>query len=531
MKFKLSSFDVTRKRFRLHGILPRGAARGAVGAGIALALLTAGAVGVGASTWAGVGSGFGSPGSYSPPPAPAVVGTVASVATSPSDVITLTTKHGTTWTVDVTGSTTYTDSAVTSPTFADVAVGDELFVYGTTTATDTVSATNVTIMVKPVVVGTVATTPSGDTFTLTAWKGQTWTVTVTGSTAYTERGVTSPTLSNVVVGDEVVVYGTSTGTDAVAATSVVIIERPIVQGTVASVTTSPTDSFTVMAKKGQTWTVTVTGSTTYTECKVTSPSFANIAVGDGVVVFGISTATDAVTATSVAIMQHPVVVGTVASVTTSPSDSFTVSAWKMQTVTVDVTGSTTYTEHGVTSPSFSNVTVGDLVAVYGTSAGASTFDATSVAITQLPAVTGKVASVTTSPSDSFTLTARGGQTWTINVSGTTTYSECGVSSPSFSSLAVGNQVAVYGTSTGTNTVDATSVVILFGPSIHPKPSPWAVGLEPSGKPSPTGLLHYPVGVSTVAASGSSSHGYGHGDPTGGKPGGLKFGFGSGGSQH
>jgi hypothetical protein len=502
--------------------MPRRAGRGVAGAGIALALMTAGAVGVGAATWAGVGSGFGSQGGYLPTPGPTVSGTVASLTTSPSDTITLTTKNGTTWTVDVSASTTYADSTVTTPTFADVAVGDELLVYGTTTATDTVSATNVTIVVKPAVVGTVATvTPGGDTFTLAACKGDTWTVTVTGSTAYTERGVTSPTFADVVVSDEAVVYGTSTGTDAVAASTVVIIQRPIVTGTVASVTTSPSDSFTVMAKRSQTWTVTVTGSTTYSERNVTSPGFANVAVGDGVVVYGTSTGTDSATAISVAIMQRPVVVGTVASVTTSPSDSFTVAAWKQQTVTVDVTGSTTYTERGVTSASFSNVAVGDQVAVYGTSAGTSTFDAVSVAITQRPAVTGKVAAVTTSPSDSFTLTARGGQTWTVNVSATTTYSECGVSSPSFSTLAVGNEVAVYGTSTGSNTVDATSVVILSQPSPHPKASPWAVGQEPSGTPGPSGF-HVASGVTTVQATGGSGRT--------GQPGGPSSGFGSGGSK-
>jgi hypothetical protein len=276
--------------------------------------------------------------------------------------------------------------------------------------------------------------------------------------------------------------------------------------------------------------VTVTGSTTYTERNVTSPGFANVAVGDDVVVYGTSTGTDTATAISVAIMQRPVVVGTVASVTTSPTDSFTVAAWKSQTVTVDVTGSTTYTERGVTSPGFSNVAVGDQVAVYGTSAGTSTFNAVSVAITQKPTVTGTVASVTTSPSDSFTLKARNGQTWTVDVSGATTYSASGVSAPSFSTLAVGNQVAVYGTSTGSNTVDATSVVILSKPSTHPKASPWAVGQEPSGTPDPSGF-HGAFGVTTVQAAGSSSSGSGHKGQTGGKPGGLHGGSGSGGSQH
>lgn len=432
------------------------------------------------------------------------------MTTSPSDSITLTTRKGVTWTVNVSGSTTYTDSTVSSPAFTDVVVGDEVLVYGLTTGTDTVSASNVMIIVKPVVVGTVATvtTAPSDSFTVAACQGQTWTVTVTGSTAYTERGVASPVFSDVAVSDEVVVYGTSTGTDAVTAGTVVIIQKPVVVGTVASVTTSPSDSFTVTAWKGQTWTVTVTGSTTYTERHVTSPGFASVVVGDGVVVYGASTGTDAVTAISVAIMQRPVAVGTVASVTTSPSDSFTMAAWKQQTVTVDVTGSTTYTERGVTSPSFSNVVVGDLVAVYGTPAGTSTFDATSVVITQRPAVTGTVASITTTPSDSFTLTARDGQTWTVDVSGATTYSQCGASSPSFSTLAVGNQVVVYGASTGSNTVEATSVVIFSGPRAHPVASPWAVGSELPSTPELSGF-HTAVGGTSTPGAGFPAGGFGH----------------------
>ena len=305
---KLSSLDVTRGRFRLHKILPRRAGRGVLGVGLALALMTAGAVGVGAATQAGVRPGFGSPGSpwYSPTPAPTVSGTVASLTTAPGDTITLTTKKGVTWTVDVSGSTTYTDSSVTSPTFADVAVGDEVLVYGTRTGTDAVSASNVMIVVKPAVVGTVATmTASSDTFTVAAWKGQTWTVTVTGSTAYTERGVTSPTFSDVAVSDEVVVYGTSTGTDAVTASTVVIIQRPIVVGTVASVTSSPSDSFTLKARDGQTWTVDVSGATTYSEYGVSAPSFSTLAVGNQVAVYGTSTGSNTVDATSVVILSKP----------------------------------------------------------------------------------------------------------------------------------------------------------------------------------------------------------------------------------
>jgi hypothetical protein len=223
----------------------------------------------------------------------------------------------------------------------------------------------------------------------------------------------------------------------------------------------------------------------------------------------------------------PAVVGTVATMTAS-SDTFTVAAWKGQTWTVTVTGSTAYTERGVTSPTFSDVAVSDEVVVYGTSTGTDAVSASTVVIMQRPIVVGTVASVTSS--DSFTVMAGKGQTWTVTVTGSTTYTERGVTSPDFSNVAVGDQVAVYGTSTGSNTADATSVVILSKPSTHPKASPWAVGQEQSGTPGPSGF-HGASGVTTVQAAGSSSSGSGHKGQTGGKPGGLHGGSGFGGSQH
>ncbi len=57
------------------------------------------------------------------------------------------------------------------------------------------------------------------------------------------------------------------------------------------------------------------------------------------------------------------VVGTVKSV---GADSFTVATPDNTTVTVDVTGATTYRDAAVTSPTLANVTVGERVAVAGT---------------------------------------------------------------------------------------------------------------------------------------------------------------------
>ena len=72
---------------------------------------------------------------------PVAFGTVATVGT---DSFTLTTKGGTTVTVDVTSSTTYNDQGVTSPTLANVTVGETVAAFGTE-ASRTITATSVDI--------------------------------------------------------------------------------------------------------------------------------------------------------------------------------------------------------------------------------------------------------------------------------------------------------------------------------------------------------------------------------------------------
>ena len=70
----------------------------------------------------------------------------------------------------------------------------------------------------PAAVGTVATVGT-DTFTLKTKDGTVVTVNVTSSTTYRDRGVTSPTLANVTVGETVAAFGTDTS-NTVSATSV-----------------------------------------------------------------------------------------------------------------------------------------------------------------------------------------------------------------------------------------------------------------------------------------------------------------------
>jgi len=145
-----------------------------------------------------------------------------------------------------------------------------------------------------------------------------------------------------------------------------------------------TNTFTLKGRDGTTVTVDVSSSTTYKDGKVTSPTFANVTVGERVSVEG-TTTSGVVTATSVEIgfgggmFGHgtaPAAAGTVESVGTN---TFTLKGRNGTTVTVDVSSSTTYKDGKVTSPTFANVTKGEMVSVEGTTTSG-VVTATSVSI-------------------------------------------------------------------------------------------------------------------------------------------------------
>jgi hypothetical protein len=75
---------------------------------------------------------------------PAATGTVKTVG---ADTFTLTTRHGTVVTVDVSGTTTWLDRGVTSPNLHDVTVGSHVTVAGTAIS-NTITATKVHIGAK-----------------------------------------------------------------------------------------------------------------------------------------------------------------------------------------------------------------------------------------------------------------------------------------------------------------------------------------------------------------------------------------------
>jgi hypothetical protein len=175
-------------------------------------------------------------GNWTPPAAAGKVGTVTAGATTGTGTFTvLDARTTTTTTVDVTGPVTYKEWGVTDPSFSNLASGDFVIVTGTTSGT-TVTPTSIIIMVPrpaptpPAALGKVTTITPGattgtGTLTITGLKGTTWTIEVTGSTTFTENGVTTPppSFASLTTSDFVSVQGTVSGT-TVSATSIRIFD-------------------------------------------------------------------------------------------------------------------------------------------------------------------------------------------------------------------------------------------------------------------------------------------------------------------
>ncbi len=170
----------------------------------------------------------------------------------------------------------------------------------------------------PAAVGTVKSV-GDNTFTLTTSSGSTVTVDVGSSTKYVDPSVSSPTFSNVTVGEHVAVIGTESS-NTVTATSVLIGAPPAggmgggafgaagpggppaAVGTVKSV---GDNTFTLTTASGSTVTVDVGSSTKYVDPSVSSPTLSNVTVGEHVAVIG-TESSDTVTATAVLIGAPPV---------------------------------------------------------------------------------------------------------------------------------------------------------------------------------------------------------------------------------
>ena len=145
---------------------------------------------------------------------PTASGTVTAVA---SGTVTITQFDGSSKTLTLTGATTYSEAGATVTKSAMV-VGDRISAQGTVDSAGGFTASAVTISPASVL-GTVAS-KTATTIVVTIAAGKTVTVDVSSATKYAVRGVSAPTLSNVVVGDRIAAQGTLNADGSLAATIV-----------------------------------------------------------------------------------------------------------------------------------------------------------------------------------------------------------------------------------------------------------------------------------------------------------------------
>ncbi len=332
-------------------------------------------------------------------------------------------------------------------------------------------------------------------FTLAA-KSATYTVNVGATTTtFKEHGVSSPSFADVCVGDHAQAIGTLASTDVVTADEVVASapHLPSVTGAVTAVNgnsaegscgVSATAGNFTLAAKGVTYTVSVGATTTtFKEHGATSPSFADVCVGDRAEASGTISTTEMMTATEVEAMPPPPdrVSGSVTAVNgagvtgtcgvAGTAGDFTLTA-KSATYTVNVGATTTtFKEHGVSSPSFADVCVGDRAEATGSLTTTDVLSATEVTATPPHPQTdsGTVAAVNGSSkagtcgsaasTGEFTMTS-GATTYTVDVGASSTaFKEHRVSTPTFADICVGDRVQTVGTVTTGSVVSATKVIV------------------------------------------------------------------------
>jgi hypothetical protein len=282
------------------------------------------------------------------------------------------------------------------------------------------------------------------------------TVEVSPTTTYSEQGVTSASLSNVLIGDRVTVNGSITSNnDVVDANHVQVLQLlpNDFDGTISSIGTG-----TFIAMRGNSpVNVDVTAQTTYSVGGVAA-TFSSLAEGDRIIVHGTSnTGGSIVNALHVDILGFGTLQFT-ATVTSVGPNSFIVRRINAP-VTVQVSKKTSYSEHGVTSPSFSDVLMGERVTVNASdTANPTVVSATHVQIMPLMPIDIN-AKVTQVGSTSFVV-MRGTSLVTVRVSAKTQYTQRGIKNATLSDIKPGDGVIVHGTSDpGGTVINAAQVYI------------------------------------------------------------------------
>ncbi len=204
--------------------------------------------------------------------------------------LSLTTDNGWTRTIEAAGATVTKDGAAVE--VSTLKVGDGIVFRETRNDDGTYTITAIDV-IQPSAAGTVASV-SGTTITLTLRDGTTQKVEVTSSTTYQLAGQDA-TKDAVVAGARIVARGALDSDGTLTATSVQIAPAAAA-GTVAE---KGADSITLTQRDGTTVVVKVTSSTTYRVGGITSPTLADVKVGDVVTAGGTRDADGSLTATVV----------------------------------------------------------------------------------------------------------------------------------------------------------------------------------------------------------------------------------------
>jgi hypothetical protein len=282
------------------------------------------------------------------------------------------------------------------------------------------------------------------------------TVEVSPTTTYSEHGVTSASLSNVLMGERVTVQGSITSNLLVVDANHVQILQLLPNDFNATVSSLGPGTFIAM-RGNSSVNVDVSPQTTFSVAGAAA-AFSSLAEGDRVIVHGTSNpGGSVVNALQVYILSFGSVQFS-ATVTSVGSGNFMVRRINAP-LTVQVSKKTTYSEHGVTSASFANVLIGERVTVNATAtASPSVVTATHVQIMGLLPIdiSGKVTQV---GSGSF-VAMRGNSLVTVEVTAGTHYTQRGVKGASLSDIKPGDGVIVHGTSDpGGTVINAQQVYI------------------------------------------------------------------------